>query len=248
MQVSRKENVNFTPHLNADGFTTFSNMNLLEEIILKDVWSPIVWQDGVRKSENFLSSDFLVLDFDKKEIGTIDEIDFFLRDYKRIIATTKSHMKNWTECFRVLIPFAQRITRLDIYKETLRLALTTILGADPACKDGARFFFPSKQIVRIDRDESSNSWPVAEKLSLVSVQKNTNNKEIPAWILNFINNGVLVEKGSRNVTVFRILIWFQENGFDLDWAVTAVTRAPINWTGVNYSATVKNLKKKQARN
>jgi hypothetical protein len=131
----------------------------------------------------------------------------------------------------------------------VRVALDKIPGADPACKDAARFFFPSKQIMRVERDQSCANWLVAQSIDSVPLDNQSEGGgKIPGWILNFVNNGVLVEKGSRNCTVFRILIWFEQTGFDLDWAVALITRAPINWHGVNLSATVKNLKNKTARN
>ena len=168
-----------------DGFSVLKNGKLLEEVILKYVWSPIVWKYGIRKSENFLYADFLVLDIDEPTEPLEQTVKRFC-DHKIIIATTKSHQKekNGIICdrFRMIIPFDQRITDVVQYKYNMEFILEQCEFADKACKDAARLFFPCQKIVYVNKDKNAYLCNVQKYIPTIEVKtKNPENKVISQW-------------------------------------------------------------------
>lgn len=237
----------------ASGFSILNNGDMLERIVLKCVWSSIVWKDNVRKSDNFLLSKFLVLDFDSVGDETMEGINDSLKDFKRIIATTKSHQKDkggvTCDRYRLIIPFTTPITSLDVYRYNYSLALKKYWWADPACKDGARFFFPSKEIVYLDR-EGEYTWDVVDLpcASTASVNHTFTRPEIkrkiPSWYLAFINDGVLDKNNSRNTTLYKMAADLFRLGFTESEIRQLALRAPIKWEGVSLESAIKSAKKR----
>lgn len=131
----------------------------LKKLVTESPWSPICFRNSVRKQENFEESSLLVLDYDEG-LSLEDAIKKF-QGFKHIIGTTRNHQKVKHEgspsekpaCdrFRVILFFEDRIQDLETYKESLRVSVSS-LGADEACKDGARLFYPCTQIVS-EREE-----------------------------------------------------------------------------------------------
>jgi hypothetical protein len=232
-----------------DGFLTSSNANLLRERILTCAWSPIVWKGGIRRSENFEQAHFLVLDFDTLGDETMDGVNDSLKDHKRIIATTRSHgiLKNGIICdrYRLIIPFTTPINNIEVYKYNYSLALKRFWWADSSCKCGARFFFPSKEIVFFDR-EAEYTWDVVDLpcASTVSVDRAFTRPEIngriPSWCRAFINDGVLDKNHSRNTTLFKVACEMSRQGFTESKIRQVVLRAPINWDGVSVESAIKS--------
>lgn len=229
-------------------FERLTNMNLLQEKILNSAWSPIIWKNNYAKTDNFEASHFLALDFDTPGDETMDEINHSLQDHKRIIATTKSHNieKNGIICdrFRLIIPFTRPITDYKTYKYTYQRALDRFPWADKSCTDGARFFFPSKQIVYIDR-ESEYKWDVVEPAidpELDQFVKLPPSGKIPGWCLKFINDGVVGP--SRNMKVYGVCYELFYQGFSEADVRRIVLRAKIDWVGVNLEAIIKSAKGK----
>lgn len=94
-----------------------------------------------RRKENFLQGQVIGLDFDKgdKSVETLAQ-DPYISMYAFLIyptlSSTPEHPKS-----RVLFALDQPILQLENYERGVR-ALQWIHGdADPACKDGTRFFF-----------------------------------------------------------------------------------------------------------
>ena len=125
----------------------------------KSNYSGNIWRDGIRKANNFISADVLILDMD----GTVsmEEMKNSFSNIKNVlIVTSKSHQKankvtddgslgkiiTPADYYHVIIVLEQPITDLDTYKKVMT-NLISKYGADPACKDGARFFYgnPNQQ-------------------------------------------------------------------------------------------------------
>lgn len=230
-------------------FERLSNMSLLKETILTCAWSPIVWKNNYAKTDNFESSSFLALDFDTPGEETMEEINHSLQDHKRIIATTKSHniLKNGIVCdrFRLIIPFTKTITDYKTYKYTYQRALDKYPWADKSCTDGARFFFPSKEVVFFDR-ESEYKWEVLEPAFDPEADKFVRlppTGKIPLWCLKFINDGVVGH--SRNMTLLGVCCELFRQGFVEADVRRIVMRAKIDWHGVNLEAIIKSASKKE---
>lgn len=149
----------------------------IEHVICKKVWSPIKWRDGVRKESHFLGAFMCALDFDSPQTN-LEWARKTFADYNCTIGTTKSHQKekNGVVCdrFRVCLWFDEPITELEKYKHNMALLIAKY-GADRACKDGARFFFPCVEIVESHDGDSipASALPVAvlEKTTLYSAHK-----------------------------------------------------------------------------
>lgn len=187
----------------------------LKNGISKCVWSPIAWKDGVRCEKNFLYAEWCVLDIDEPSP------DFTLRDVcagfshmKHIIGTTKSHQvakgdRPTCDRFRLLFPFERRITDLRIYRWNM-YRLQKIFPIDKACKDGARYFFPCKEIIQCDNegylqevDENPPDWferyqdPHAQQWD---ARRGT--PVVPLWTRRQLDS--IMPIGERNDLIYRI--------------------------------------------
>lgn len=112
--------------------------------ICKSAWSPILFKDNVRKSENFISSDFLVLDIDGG--FSYDDALIYFSTHDHIIEVTKNHekVKNGISAdrFRIVLPLDKPVFDPATYREMFNKAKTVWPFIDDACKDLARFFYP----------------------------------------------------------------------------------------------------------
>lgn len=247
--VSYKKFVGFEGSQYSTGFSELRNMSMLAEIVTTCVWSPIVWEQGARNSKHFAHASFMVLDFDEPGDESMADVNNALSDHKRIIALTKSHMKqkNGVICerYRLVIPFNNVITDLNLYKHNMDCALKKYPWADQACKDGARFFYPCSKIVYVDR-MAEYSWDTLKLVppSIGSKSPILSGKEIPLWCLNFLNYGSLCKNKSRNLTVYAVCFELFSRGYSEVKVEEVVKRAPIDWHGVNLSAALKDSKGK----
>ncbi len=183
--------------------------------ISKYAWSPNVWEEGKSLTANWRSADWLTLDFDNGAIPLTQAVNIFC-DTIHIIGTTANHQKDKfndkgeikapaCDRFRVAIKFAERISDLRLYSHQLRLAEKKY-STDPACKDGARFFFPCKEIVSLSDD--GYFWEIDH-----DVPKEINYAEnayirakggvIPRPIVNLLKQHIWKE-GERNTLCFRV--------------------------------------------
>jgi hypothetical protein len=249
--ISYKKFSGYDSHLYRAGFSVLSNMSMLNEKILSCCWSPIIWKNNYAKTDNFIQSHFLVLDFDEPGDETMEEINHSLRDHKRIIATTKSHgiEKNGVICdrFRLIIPFSECIVDYKTYRATYRKALERFPWADKSCLDGARFFFPSQKIIYIDR-ESDFKWDVVQCSAVDLNEPNVFDPgpvtgKIPFWCLRFINDGE-IHCGSRNMKVYAVARELFRQGFPETEVRRLILKAPIKWAGVSLEAILKSAKGK----
>lgn len=253
--ISYKKFVDYEGFRYFDNFLVLKNMRLLAEYMLKYAWSPCIWRDGKREKENFLEAHFLVLDFDQPGEETLEEINHSLQDHKRIIATTRNHqkLKKGVLCdrFRLVIPFDRPLTTLADYEYNMQLALKKWPWVDKSALDGGRFFFPSNKILYFD-NSAIYSWETSttptsylDTLTTLKTKINMNvNGKIPDWCLGFINNGWLGRDGSRHVRVYAVAFELFKQGFVEDDVVRLIRRAPIDWQGVNWRASVENARRK----
>ena len=233
-------------------FSRLSNMGMLAEIILTHCWSPIVWKNNYALTTNFEFSDFLALDFDSPGDETLEEINNNLQDHRRIIATTRNHQKEKKgvicDRFRLIIPWDKRITSIKEYQYNYELVLKKYPWADRSCVDGARFFFPSREIIYIDR-ESEYTWTTSTQIENTLPISPPNSTiidgKIPNWCLNFINHGY-VFNGSRNLKILSVARELFRQGFEESSIRRLLLRAPIDWHGVNLEAIIKSAKKKES--
>jgi hypothetical protein len=194
--------------------------------LLRFAMSPVVFVEGRRARDNYLSGEWLALDFD--DGPTIAEARETFANHVHIIGTTKSHQKPKgknppCDRFRLLLKLLVTITDRKDYETTLR-HLVHRYGADPQCVDAARFFWPCKEIVSL-----SNS---GQRVDVVRVQKrqytplNTDFKnKIPYWVQEWLQYGV--PEGTRNKHCFKTACWLTKNGFSEDEIVSILMSSAI---------------------
>jgi hypothetical protein len=127
------------------------SLEQLAQCMISQPWSPGRYENGHRLEANFLGSSIVALDFDEGQTLAW-AVEKFAR-LRHIIATTKSHgvpkgKKPACDRFRVVLFLPHLYSYLPLYKSILA-AYVELLGADEQVKDGARFFWPSKDIISI---------------------------------------------------------------------------------------------------
>lgn len=129
-------------------------LDSIAELIARFCWSPIIWMHGIRKSENFMLSQLVALDFDSPEYSIKQAINDWC-DTVHIIGTTHNHLleKNGVTCerFRIVSVWDSPITNPFCYKPSMTKLLRENRAehADKKCADLARFFFPCRSIVSV---------------------------------------------------------------------------------------------------
>jgi len=158
--VSNKMHKNFST-----GLGLFPN---LSKVITSRVWSPIIWQNGKRSGDNFLSAGLCALDYDSP-FETIDNLKKLVCDIPHIIGTTYSHQKAKKKSsglaepgcdrMRLIMPFEYMITDRKQYLGNMKIISETNFGthADDQCLGAARLFYPCMEIV----DVVTEGYPLA---------------------------------------------------------------------------------------
>lgn len=141
----------------ASSTTEASSFSSLAKAIMRQNWSPGLYQNNWRDLKNFQSMEVVALDFDGGI--TIDQILPKLEPYKFILATSRNHQKEKVKksgkvlpaCdrFRVVFQLAAPITLDADYKATFAALKAIFPEADPQCKDASRYFYPCKEMVKI---------------------------------------------------------------------------------------------------
>lgn len=114
----------------------------------KYCWSPCHWKDSQRAQSNFLHADWGALDVD----GTYD-IDQACKDWcdtTSVIMTTKSDRPD-SRRFRIIFQWERRISSVDEYIFNTDY-LVRKYDSDDQATDGARFFWPGREIVQVVGD------------------------------------------------------------------------------------------------
>lgn len=214
------------------GFTTFeprmATFSKMAELICTNRYSPIVFKEGKRSEKNFDHADIIALDFDGGL--SIAEAEQRFKDYRYIIAPTKSHQKdkNGQVCdrFRVVLFLSERITDLAVYKSTAVKLLQMFPEADRACKDGARYFEPSTRIAKINNyglQVEPCSVEVKELEPANSVSTDSNKGDLSRLTYQFITFGA--PAGEWNSRLLKATIDLQEQGYTIEEAKSLLSRA-----------------------
>lgn len=193
------------------------------DVFTRSAWSPALYHDNYRAEKNFKLAYVGALDFDHGM--TLSDAIRRFKPFWHLIGTTRNH-RRWKEgkrpCdrFRVIFKFERPIDDLAIYRHNMSF-ITWRNSADPACKDGARFFFPCREIVSINF-----TGKLAPVRPLPPIMKNNDeilirqrakyewyrqNSRFPKWIKEIIQCGA--PAGERNVTAFKMGIYLGKMGF-----------------------------------
>lgn len=212
------------PQLQRKFRTTPVTMPQLIGNMLSSVWSPIIWRGGTRKRSAYVSCDWIALDFDDG-VWSLDDAVSYLKDnnFTGVVGTTKSHQKEKSQpsgtvlpaCdrFRVVIPASSTLSSVEIYEENMRRIMEHV-PVDKSCKDGARFFYPCKEIVHLQFGEPypvdvsiQMQAEIQERQSKIEVAsaKETESIEkglLPGWIIQSIMGEY--PAGGRHKICYRI--------------------------------------------
>lgn len=193
-------------------FDDNNNIESVSRIIRTCVNSPIVWFNGVRKSDRFLYADWIVLDFDRG-LKLTEALELF-ENHTHIIGTTKRHQTlidsegNKIDRFRVWLKSDERCSNISKYIYNTKI-LAKEFGSDDQAIDGARKFIPCKNIVSINEGKTI---VLREQVQYVKRDYVSNrNKFIPSFIMNMLTHGV--EDGKRNYACYTIGKYLGNNGF-----------------------------------
>lgn len=209
--------------LSTFGLTEILNFEELEKAITSHNWSPAVYRNNHRKKENFVSASIVGLDIDGGL--TLEKALELFKDFKHIIATTKSHQKEKNgliaDRFRVVLFLEGLCDNAARYEATLNALISQWNFLDPQCKDCARFFYPSLEVVSINKGGSMvalRELPPAEvpplKPSLLPELTDDQKGRLARSTLEFLVNGA--EPGFWNGSLFKAAKDFQEQGYSYD--------------------------------
>lgn len=169
---------------------TYSDIYELSALMGTGPWSPACFTDNKRLIKNLRSIVLLVLDVD--DGATLEGAKALFKDYKHIIATSRSHqkLKNEVVCdrFRVVLFLDSEITNDLDFKATWETAFRRWNFIDKACKDSSRFFYPSPEIISIN--EVGRPYPVSVHTSDVTRSMAPRDKSNGMDIPNKENLGV----------------------------------------------------------
>lgn len=207
----------------------------LASFITKYPCSSCLWGNGDRKKINFRGAHWLGLDFD--DGMTIDEAKVAFKDYLHLMGTTKSHqiLKDGErkDRFRVFLRFGVACKNVDNYEATVSKYIKKY-GADSACKDAARMFWPCKEIVSskffgkivtaVDaseilkrkikaEDRKERNWKVLYK----------DGRSIPARVQTKLLYGAV--DGKRNITCYGFGADLGSLGYSVDKILDLVVRS-----------------------
>lgn len=134
---------------------SYNSLKELAELIISHHWSPGVFKDNYRNLDNFKYMSNFVLDIDSGL--TLNEAKEMFKEYRHIIATTRSHQQPKKESppcdrFRVILPLETDIICDADYKCTFMNAQTYWPAIDPQCSDASRMFYKSVEIISVNED------------------------------------------------------------------------------------------------
>lgn len=168
------------------------------------VWSPIVYKAGRRNQESFYSCNLFALDFED-ESYTIDKACKQFKDFAHVIGTTRNHQIDkdgvTMDRFRVVIKTGEMIKDLETYRYNMEL-IVNAFPCDKKCKDGARLFYPCREIVQINSDGLCAVVEKPKKKVTVNYQAYYDAGILTPFLRKLVNrNGV--SPGSRNNTAYQ---------------------------------------------
>ena len=204
-----------------------TDFNGLTDIILNEQYSLSTFKDGIVTKENFKSARAIGLDFDEGYTLKQAKEDFV--KFKCMIATTKSHHKKKhgkiQDRFRVILFLSEPINDIKVFYATYKKLQDRFIKLDKHCKNPNRWFYPSKDVVMVNKDgikvvPVTNVKPKeVDNTEYLKIGKGKLSKDTR----KFLHRGI--PAGERNGTVFKIAKDFQENNFSEDDAIKYIVRA-----------------------
>jgi hypothetical protein len=213
------------------GWVESNGMSNLMNVMTTHAISPIIWRNGERLKKNFVSCDWLALDFD--DHVSLQDMISRLAQFAHVIATTRNHQRAKkgiiADRFRVFIPFSVSITSREHYEQNMRIYARKV-KSDPSCSDGARFFFPCLDIVSFKLDgKRAKVYDYTEDQPQNTARHNHTRINIPKYIRDFIIWGITFGSG-RNSSFYSSARKLTEMGFSEKEVINLLKDANIDRT------------------
>lgn len=227
-----------------NGFVVFEH---IAEVLLSRPWSSIVWQDGRRLEEKFISSDWLVLDYDEHTLTLEQAVKNFC-DYQNVISMTRSHTDDCHH-LRVCIPWAEQITDVEIFKYNFKKN-AEFYESDLRALNAARFFWPSKAIHSVNtQGEQMEVLPVFKTVDdfdfirLIDVPPDQ--RKLPFYYESYLRNGLDHSRSGRNQPLWGLSKDLFKEGYSEDEVIELVTKVKCrpNYSADEYRKCVLSAKK-----
>lgn len=201
-------------------------------LVTANAWSPIVWKEGYRKTDNFIRAELCVLDFDDGAVTVSNAIDQ-CRDLGLwfLIGATKSHQvakgeKPACDRFRLILRFSEPITNAPHYVQAMKRIIAD-WKSDPQACDGARWFAPCRNIVAAAAgnpiDVPQYTPPVVHFNKHQYIWKKE--KHLPRWVSEVLTQGIA--EGQRNCTIYRVCKSLQKFGWTSDDVLALISKSNI---------------------
>ena len=240
----------------ANNHTTFKHLNVislahLSAAVTQYVWSPATYRGGRRHGNNFEQCELAVLDFDQGRPTLADmRIRLERLNVIHILSTTKSHQKQKqsgqhllpaVDRYRVILPLAGPFNREpERFKWQMRqIHRGEFKGCDRACKDAARFYWPSVEIVSCI--DTGNYFEIIDAPTVETIAAGFEKSKcrlesmrdigiMPRWLRLFLAHGIGV--GERRPMIFKSAATMARLGYkDLD-IQSILCNVPIDRTGI----------------
>lgn len=182
------------------------------------------FKDNQRCKENFIEASMIGLDFD--DGMSIEAAQIAFKQYKHLIAPTKSHQKekNGVVCdrFRVILFLETPITDNSTFEATWWSLYQAYPKLDRACKDSSRYFEPSNEVYSERLNDGLLISPVTplsksekpkEKLEIPPGQRGTLGKRT----LDFLVNGA--KPGTRHNEIYAAARDAHQNLYPKEWLI-----------------------------
>jgi hypothetical protein len=232
-----KNNVNFKP-------VEVQSIDELAGLMLKNNYSQSIYKDNYRNLENFISTEMIGIDVDNDGIDdnyTIEAAHELFKDYKHIIAPSRSHRKEKhgkiADRFRVILFLEETVTNPKDFTATWTTLKEMYPAADDNCKDASRFFYPSPDIysknpngklIPITRFVEADKTDALETiLGLGQLSKET---------MHFLLSGA--PAGKRNAALFKAAKDMHEQGYPIEVTterINQMIKTTKNWAHTELS-------------
>ena len=225
--------------------------------VTKSGWSPSVFKeittaDGDRRMKrgNDFIEEIQVLALDVDGGCTLKEASVRFTGYQAVIATTRNHQKPKLKksgdtipaCdrFRVIIPLSVPIRSDEHFKQVWAEAFGKWPFIDQACKDVARFFYPSREVVKILEGIPFEVKPYEpsqlpnESSTKMWRQVSSNDRgprirgKLSLATLEFIRMGA--QPGEWHATLVKAAFDYKQNCYPKDVCIEQLTKAATNAT------------------
>lgn len=218
------------------------------EIICEKAWSPIIFAGNYRAKRNFLQSELLALDFDSGEL-TLDQAKDLVQSWGvwAVIGTTKSHQKEkigssgeiQAPCdrFRLVMLCDRLIHDIEQYEWNL-LRWTQKMPCDKGVKDGARYFYPCKEIFYAQLGEPIDWMELPEKYVRIADRNKQHERNIlqhkaagtiPSWVARIVIQGAAI--GERHNKCYAVGAALTELGYGANEIIELLMSGPNSSIG-----------------